>query len=226
MSREPLLQGQQNNLYLQFITNCWRRQMPNGIVTLLHPDGFLSDTKGAELRREAYRRYRRHFHFVNELKLFTEIGNVVDYGLHVYGSMQKSPDFLQAAFLYHPSVADRSLVHDGSGELPSRKLATAAGIFGRTQNDWYMSIGERLEAWALLMDYDDASSVPAVKLVTSAEAAAIDSIAQYPRRFGAGRYYWSAGFHEQADQRAVWWRNGPRRPWSGPRSFSKGHTSG
>ena len=51
-SREPLLGGQQNNLYLQFITNCWRRQSPGGAVTLLHPEGFLSDPKAADLRRE------------------------------------------------------------------------------------------------------------------------------------------------------------------------------
>ena len=201
VSREPLLEGQQNNLYLQFITNCWRRQFPGGIVTLLHPDGFLSDPKAADLRREAYQRYRRHFHFINELMLFKEISDTREYGVHVYGSMQESPEFLQAAFLYHPSVVDRSLVHDGSGELPGRKLVEG-GWDLRPHAERLVQVDcERLEAWALLMDYDDASSAPVVRVVTSAEAAAVDAIAKYPWRFGAGRYFWSSGFHEQADQR-------------------------
>lgn len=200
-TREPLLRGQQNNLYLQFITNCWRRQAPGGIVTLLHPDGFLSDVKGADLRREAYRRYRRHFHFINELMLFNEIGHTREYGLHVYGSIQGSPGFLQAALLYHPSVVDRSLVHDGSGELPGLKLPQG-GWDLRPHSERLVYVNrKRLAAWALLMDYKDTSSAPVVRIVTSAEAAAIDAIAKYPRRFGGGQYFWSAGFHEEADER-------------------------
>ena len=163
VTREPLLEGQQNNLYLQFITNCWRRQSPEGIVTLLHPEGFLSDPKAADLRGEAYQRYRRHFHFINELMLFKEISDTREYGVHVYGSKQESPEFLQAAFLYHPSVVDRSLVHDGSGEVPGRKLAQG-GWDLRPHAERLVHVDcERLESWALLMAHDDALSAPVVK---------------------------------------------------------------
>ena len=202
VSREPLLGGQQNNLYLQFITNCWRRQFPGGIVTLLHPDGFLSDPKAADLRREAYGRYRRHFHFINELMLFKEISHTREYGVHVYGSTQESPKFLQTAFLYHPSVVDRSLVHDGTGEYPGRKLVEGAWDLRPHVERLVHVDRERLESWAQLMAYDDAPSAPVVRVVTSAEAAAADAIAAYPKRFGAGRNYWSAGFHEKSDQRS------------------------
>ena len=201
VSREPLLQGQQNNLYLQFITNCWHRQLPGGIVTLLHPEGFLSDPKAADLRREAYQRYRRHFHFINELKLFKEISDTREYGVHVYGSTQESPKFLQAAFLYHPSVVDRSIVHDGTGELPGRKLAEGGWDLRPHAQRLVRVDGEHLEAWALLMAHDDALSAPVVKVVTSAEQAAVDAIAKYPRRFGTGRYFWSRTFDEHGDQR-------------------------
>ena len=202
VSREPLLEGLQNNLYLLFITNCWRRQSPKGIVTLLHPDGPLSDSKAADLRGEAYLRYRRYFHFINELMLFQEISDTREYGVHVYGSAQESPEFLQAAFLYHPSVVDRSLVHDGSGDLPGRKLAEGGWDLRPHARRLVRVDRGRLESWALLMDYDDALSAPVVKVVTSAEDPAVDAIAKYPRRLGTGRYFWSAGFHEQSDQRS------------------------
>ena len=134
--------------------------------------------------------------------LFQEISDTREYGVHVYGSAQESPEFLQAAFLYHPSVVDRSLVHDGSGEVPGRKLAEG-GWDLRPHAERLVRVDRgRLESWALLMDYDDALSAPVVKVVTSAEAAAVDAMAKYPRRFGTGRYFWSAGFHEQSDQRS------------------------
>ena len=192
VSREPLLEGLQNNLYLLFITNCWRRQSPKGIVTLLHPDGFSQrppkqPTSGV-----------RHTCGIagtsissTSCMLFQEISHTKEYGVHVYGSAQESPEFLQAAFLYHPSVVDRSLVHDGSGEVPGRKLAEGGWDLRPHAKRLVRVDGERLESWALLMDYDDALSAPVVKVVTSAEAAAVDAIAKYPRRFGTGRYFWS-----------------------------------
>lgn len=201
-SREPLMAGQQINLYLLFITNCWRRQAPDGVVTLLHPDGFLNDPNAPDLRRAAYLRYRRYFHFINELMLFKEISDTREYGVHVYGSPQESPEFLQAAFLYHPSVVDRSLAHDGSGETPGRKLAEG-GWDLRPHADRIVHVdSDRLEAWARLMAYDEALSAPVVKIVTTAEAAAVDAIARYPKRFGESQYFWSAGFHEQSDHRS------------------------
>jgi hypothetical protein len=198
VSREPLLEGQQNNLYLLFITNTWRRQHPDGVVTLLHPEGFLSDPKAADLRATAYRRYRRHWHFINELKeqMFREISDTREYGVHVYASERSAPNFLQAAFLYHPSVVDRSLGHDGSGELPGRKLPEGGWDLRPHAERLVYVDDERLAAWAGLLAYDDPASTPMVKTVTSAEAAAADAIARYPHRFGSTAHYWSRGFFE------------------------------
>lgn len=198
---EPLLEGQQNNLYLLFITNTWRRQHPDGVVTLLHPEGFLSDPEAAPLRVTAYRRYRRHWHFINELQLFAEISHTREYGVHVYAGERSQPDFLQAAFLYHPSVVDRSLGHDGSGELPGRKLPEGGWDLRPHAERLVRVNANRLAAWAGLLAYDDPSSTPVVKTVTSAEAAAADAIARYPDRLAGTLYYWSPGFHEQSDMR-------------------------
>ncbi|MBM3673032.1 MAG: hypothetical protein FJW86_12755, partial [Actinobacteria bacterium] len=201
VSREPLLEGQQNNLYLLFITNTWRRQHPDGVVTLLHPEGFLSDPKAANLRATAYRRYRRHWHFINELMLFREISDTREYGVHVYAGERSTPDFVQAAFLYHPSVVDRSLSHDGSGELPGRKLVEGGWDLRPHAERLVQVDDERLAAWAALLASDDPPSTPIVKTVTSAEADAADAMARYPHRLGKTTYYWSPGFHEQSDMR-------------------------
>lgn len=202
VSREPLLEGQQNNLYLLFITNTWRRQHPAGVVTLLHPEGFLSDPKAADLRAAAYRRYRRHFHFINELQLFTEISHTREYGIHVYCHEGPSPHFVQAAFVYHPSVVDRSMTHDGSGELPGRKLPDGGWDLRPHAERLVQVNDERLAAWAGLLAYDDPPTTPIVKTVTSAEASAADAIARYPHRVGSVAHYWSRGFHEDVSKKS------------------------
>jgi hypothetical protein len=71
------------------------------------------------LREATYRRLRRHWQFINELKLF-DTDNHVSYGIHVYGCA-RDPLFLTASSLYHPETMVHSLVHDGSGPEPGLK---------------------------------------------------------------------------------------------------------
>jgi hypothetical protein len=196
VTREPLLAGQQTNLYLLFITGAWRRARGTGSIALLHPDGHLSDPKAATLRAVAYRHYRQYFHFINELKLFPEVGNTRHYGVNVYATDRGAVDFVQAAFLYHPLVVDRSMEHDGTGELPGRKLPTGEWDI-RPNRERLVRVDEAtLTAWAALLAYDEPRSTPVVKSVTSAEAVAAAAIARYPDRLGATKYFWTRGFDE------------------------------
>jgi len=196
VTREPLLAGQQNNLYLPFITGAWRRAARTGAVALLHPDGHLSDPKAAPLREAAYRRLRAYFHFINELKLFTEISDTRPYAVNVYGGDRGVVDFLQAAFLYHPRVVDRSIGHDGTGEMPGRKLATGEWDLRPHRERLVHVDADRLADWAALLAYTEPTSTPVVKSVTSAEAAAAEAIARYPFRLGDTTYFWTRGFDE------------------------------
>jgi hypothetical protein len=201
VTREPLLAGQQTNLYLLFITGTWRRSRQAGSIALLHPDGHLSDPKAATLRAATYRRFRAYFHFINELKLFKEISDTRPYGVNVYSGDRGTVDFVQAAFLYHPLVVDRSIGHDGSGELPGRKLPTGEWDV-RPHRERLVHVDlDRLGAWAALLAYDEPASTPVVKSVTSAEAAAINAIARYPHRIGGVGFFWSRGFNELTDAR-------------------------
>lgn len=195
-TREPLLAGQRNNLYLPFITGAWRRGARRGSIAMLHPDGHLTDQKAADLRTRAYRRYRKQFHFINELQLFREISDTRPYGVHVYASDRGTVGFIQASFLYHPLVVDRSLTHDGTGDLPGRKLATGEWDV-RPHRERLVTVDEKtLSAWAGLLDYPDARSAPVVKSVTSAEAAAAQAIAAYSHSLSHAHHFWAIGFNE------------------------------
>ena len=85
-------------------------------VGLLHPEGHFTDPKGDALRRATYRRLRRHWHFVNEAKLFEDVHNHVDFGVHVYGAPAPRISVMRQRQV--PDTVDGSLVHDGSGAVP------------------------------------------------------------------------------------------------------------
>ena len=168
----------------------------DGATALLHPDGHLSDPKAGPLRAAAYRRYREAFQFINELQLFTEISHTRPYSVNVYSGDRGIVDFTQAAFLYHPLVVDRSRDHDGTGELPGRKLPTKEWDLRPHRGAARARHRRDARVWAALLAYDDPTSTPVVKSVTSAEAGAVESIARYPHRFGGTTYFWSRGFNE------------------------------
>ena len=114
----PLLGGKPD-LYRPFMCTTWSHQNSQGISALIHLDTHFTDLKTPELRRSAYRHLRRHWQFINELRLF-EIKDSKRYGINIYGAEQY-PSFLHAISLYHPETVQRSLAHDGSGEEPGFK---------------------------------------------------------------------------------------------------------
>ena len=115
----PILTGLQPDLYRCFMATTWAHMSPIGIVALVHLETHFTDEKAGPLRAETYQRLRRHWQFINELKLY-EIQNQKSFGVNVYGTPQPT-SFLSAVSLYHPDTVDRSLRHDGSGPAPGFK---------------------------------------------------------------------------------------------------------
>src|SRR5699024_4589052 len=113
----PEMRGTRPDLYRNFMARTWSHSAATGIVTLVHPPTHLSDARGYALRLATYGRLRRHWRFINDLKLFHEVHNLVEYSVNVYGA-RRSVDFLSAVSVYHPSVVEGSLRHDGSGPEP------------------------------------------------------------------------------------------------------------
>ncbi|WP_250550311.1 Eco57I restriction-modification methylase domain-containing protein [Pseudonocardia sp. H11422] len=196
----PLLLGTQPDLYRCFMDRTWRSMSDDGIVGLIHPESHFTEARAGGLRRQTYRRLRRHWHFANNMYLFSENSDKLHFGVSVYGHARE-PSFLNAASLFHPSTADRSLDHDGTGPEP--------GI--RNEDDRWdtrphagriVQVDETVLAnWAALIDEPGTPALEARMLrpVNTASQQVLDKLATAPR-FSAAPFEWTAGWHETADR--------------------------
>ncbi|MHA7181624.1 Eco57I restriction-modification methylase domain-containing protein [Arthrobacter sp. MDB2-24] len=207
-----LLAGLQPDLYRAFMIRTWRSSAPNGIVTLIHPESHFSEKKAANLRAEAYCRLRRHWQFINELRLF-EIHNLVTYGVHVYGAREQSPRFRMAASLYHPDTVVRSEMHDGSGEVPGLK-DDEGNWDTRPHSGRIINVNEfTLAVWA---DILDAPGTPAVQArmvypVNRASSQVLEKLSGAPRMRDLGLQY-SRGWDESIDRKKGYFEVGSGIP--------------
>ncbi|WP_327115418.1 Eco57I restriction-modification methylase domain-containing protein [Nocardia sp. NBC_01730] len=197
----PVLSGLQPDLYRCFIERTWRSSSHRGIVSMIHPETHFSEARANKLRRQCYRRLRRHWQFRNELKLFTEINHTRQYGVHVYGS-KSDVRFIQGTALYHPEVPTRSLQHDGSGPAPGVKDPDGKWDV-RPHAQRVIEITElELADWAALIDEPGAPAAESRMLypVNRASADVLNKLASAPRITETG-LEWTDGWHESADRK-------------------------
>lgn len=195
----PVLSGLQPDLYRCFMERTWRSRSREGIVGLIHPESHFTELRARNLRREAYRRLRRHWQFQNELKLFAEIGNRNVVGVHIYGPLSEI-EFLQGASLYHPDTVSRSFIHDGSGTAPGVKDEDDAWDL-RPHKERIVKVTEvELATWALLIDEPDTPPDEARMIypVNRASVEVLNKIAS-ASRLGSVAFEWATGWHESAD---------------------------
>jgi hypothetical protein len=196
----PVLTGLQPDLYRCFMERTWRSMGSEGIVGLIHPESHFTELRANGLRRQAYRRLRRHWQFRNELRLF-EIQNTRQYAVHVYGD-ESTVSFLQGASLYHPDTVVRSFRHDGSGSAPGVKDEDDNWDL-RPHAERIIHVTEsQLATWAALVEE---AATPAAETrmlypVNRASAAVLDKIANSPR-FGSLQFEWTRGWEEDRDRR-------------------------
>ncbi|MGH3697121.1 MAG: Eco57I restriction-modification methylase domain-containing protein [Pseudonocardiaceae bacterium] len=198
----PLLAGTQPDLYRCFMDRTWRSMGPCGVVGLVHPESHFTEARAGGLRRQTYRRLRRHWQFSNNMYLFSEISDKTHFGVSVYGQ-PREPSFLNASSLFHPSVADHSLDHDGSGPEPGIRDDDDRWDT-RPHASRIVRVDETVLAnWAALIDERGTPPVEARMLrpVNSASQEVLDKLAAAPR-FGALSFEWTRGWEEDADRRA------------------------
>lgn len=207
-SREPKLSGIQVNSYLLFMTNTWLRAAANGVVGLLHPESHFVDPKAGRLRTATYERLRRHWQFANELFLFAEVHHVTEFGANIYGGPRETC-FLQAVNLLSPATVDRSLTHDGTGELPAIQYP-AGGWDVRPHAKRVVTVDrDVLASWVTLFDPPGTPSIEArlLRPLTTEDMGALKVFSSQPSRLGNVSADWTGGFHETGardDGTIVW----------------------
>ena len=194
----PGLAGQPD-LYRAFMVTAWDRTAPRGVSVLIHPETHFTDVKAVTLRTNAYRRLRRHWQFINELRLF-EIKDYKWYGVHVYGSAG-DVSFTQAVTLYHPQTVLRSLQHDGSGEEPGSKDRDGNWDIRPHRSRIQSVTASTLRAWAKGLGYlGPSESTLMLYAVNGAVGRALETIGNGANNRELGFMY-SRGWDQSIDRK-------------------------
>ena len=193
----PLLSGQPD-LYRAFMCQVWSHQNDQGISSLIHMETHFTDAKTSGLRTATYRHLRRHWQFINELRLF-DIQDQKRYGIHIYGPKRK-PSFLHATSLYHPETVIRSLRHDGSGEEPGFKDPQTGTWDLRPHAARIETVDEStLKTWQTVTESSNWHSTPMVSTINSAASRTLATLATQPR-IGNLNLKFSRGWDESIDR--------------------------
>ncbi|MER8088447.1 class I SAM-dependent DNA methyltransferase [Streptomyces sp. NPDC094048] len=212
----PELAGTQPDLYRAFMCRVWKNSSLTGISGLIHPDSHFSGTKEGQLRAATYHHLRFHAHFQNMRKIFSEVDWKIQFGIHIYGS-HKSINFTHISWIYAPETLTSSLHHDGSGELPGIKHQGSWDL--RPHRNRLVEVSDStLSQWQRLLG-DTTTRTEETKLlnpVTTAEQAAIASLARISSRLGSQDPRISRGFDEKGakDSGLITWATSTSEDWS------------
>ncbi|MBV7282253.1 DNA methyltransferase [Corynebacterium sp. TAE3-ERU30] len=201
ITRYPHLKDQRPDLYRGFIERTWANASDTGVISLIHPESHFTEKKAAALRIGAYRRLRRHWQFINELKLF-DVDNHVTYGVHVYSIAVDDPRFLSANSLYHPTSVSDSFKHDGSGILPGFRDENDNWDL-RPHRDRIATVDKNtLELWKSVLEDPDTPLLETrmVYTVNTAAAAVLEKLAAADRIGSLGLQF-SIGWNETTDKK-------------------------
>ena len=107
-----VLKGQQTNLFKCFLPQAWMFCGTCGVSAFIHPDGVFNDPQGGLLRVAIYQKLRKHYHFINEMQLFPEVGHPETFSLNIYCN-RHSTSFEMISNLFSPTTVDEC--YDGTG---------------------------------------------------------------------------------------------------------------
>lgn len=204
----PLIAGTRPDLYRAFMCRVWAHLSTTGVAGMIHPNTHLSGVKEGRLRASAYKHLRLQVHFLNKIKIFSEISDNVVFGLHVYGPPH-CIQFKCLNWLLDPAVIAPSLAHDGHGEAPSYRYGGKWDLRPHRSrviavDESVLAVWQRLkgEAGGLL------DEVPLLYPITVEEEGAIASLANFRRRLKSIDPYISRGFNETSAKKdgAIEWR--------------------
>lgn len=193
----PLLAGTQPNLYRSFMCRVWTNLGHRGTAGLVHPDTHMEGIKEGSLRARSYHHLLLHASFVNSGNWAFEIGRTVAFGMHIYGERKSNVDFSSLSQLHSASVLPASLVHDGTGCIPSQKYQGTWDV--RPHRARVVTVTDKLLAeWQKLGGETDAPVEQAQLLypLTTEEQEAINALAQVLYRVEHDNPHISRGYDE------------------------------
>lgn len=216
-TRFPHLKDQRPDLYRGFMEKTWANSNDNGIISLIHPESHFTEKKAAPLRAAAYLRLRRHWQFINELKLF-DVHNLVSYGIHIYSSTKDRPSFQAASSLYHPKAVLDSFAHNGDGDLPGFKDDRGNWDL-RPHKDRIITVDEEtLRVWNSILE-EPGTPLLESRMVYSVNSEAADvlaKLARAPRVKELGLQF-SGGWNETTDKKRGYFDTS----WQHPETWSE-----
>jgi hypothetical protein len=150
-------------------------------------------------------RLRRHFQFVNELRLFAEVDHHAKFSVNIYGPSRNSVRFEQIANLFSPSTVDACYAHAGGEEVAG--LKNELGQWNtRGHQDRIVAVDtEALVIFAKL--YDEPGTTPQRARMPALHAKALSNVltkfAHHPLRLGDLKddYVFSEMWHETMQQK-------------------------
>jgi len=170
----PVLKGIQTNLYKCFIPLGWMLVGRTGVIGYLHPEGPFDDPRGGLFREFIYSRLRAHFQFINEIKLFSDVGNQAKFSINIYGDRKSQIEFFHISNLFSPKTITESFSHEGFGVADGYKSSDGKwNIKGHLDRIVVIDIG-KLSTFAGL--YDDPGTSPERARLPAVHAGALSSV--------------------------------------------------
>ncbi|MFE3374522.1 class I SAM-dependent DNA methyltransferase [Streptomyces anulatus] len=193
----PLISGTQPNLYRSFMCQIWAHIGINGFAGMVHPDTHLEGVKEGALRAATYHHLKLHATFVNSGNWAFEIGRTVSFGLHIYGESGPEIDFLTLSQLHSANVLPESLIHDGTGPIPTQKHAGSWDVRPHLARVVRVTT-DLLAEWRNLGGQSEQAieETPLLHPITTAEQGAILALARTGEWLRGSQPKISSGYHE------------------------------
>lgn len=102
-----LLKGQRNNLYKNILANCFNLINKGGNYGLIYPETVYDDPDSGDFRCEIFKRLVSHYHFINQMLLFSEIDNQVSYSINIFKGDISVINFDAIFNLFHPASIEQ-----------------------------------------------------------------------------------------------------------------------
>ncbi|MFD5116140.1 hypothetical protein ACFWNG_28175 [Streptomyces sp. NPDC058391] len=194
----PLLTGTQPDLYRAFMCQIWKHMSTKGTAGMVHPDTHFTGDKEGKLRAEAYARLKVHGDFANVANRFfpSPVSRAKHFGVHIYRPHGEIA-FDHLSWLFSADVLRHSPDDDGSQADPGVKYGNSWDE--RPHRKRVIRVTrDTLAQWQKLTG-DVGIPVEEARLlspISTAEADAMDALAEYPIRLGQRTNQFSRGFRE------------------------------